>query len=84
MMEPGVYIVDLTMKAVPTNKSRLHPVTIFKEKYPVRLDKNGNISEDRKRMICKKLLKEKSVNYDRYIIRLTYVNPKFSSKIYGS
>ena len=85
MMERGVYIVDLEMKAIPLAKnSRLHPIRVMAEKYPVILNENGEIQIDCKKRICKSLMKNRSVNYDRYMITLNYKNPKFSTKIYGN
>lgn len=84
-MEHGVYIVDLEMKAVPRlPKSRLHPITIKAEKYPVILDERGVIVDSCKRRVSKSLMKSKSVNYDSYVVTLKYTNPKFSTKIYGT
>lgn len=85
MMEPGVYIVDLEMKAVPSAKnSRLHPINVKADKYPVLLDEQGIIPYECKKRVCKTLMKDKSINYDRYIVTLNYKNPKFSTKSYGN
>lgn len=85
MMEPGVYIAEIVMKAVPASKkSRLHPINATHDKYPILLDEHGNITHECKKRICKNLMGDKSVNYDRYIVTLKYKNQKFSTKSYGS
>lgn len=83
MMEHGVYIVDLEMRAVPRlTKSRLHPISVKSNKHPVTLNSDGSIAEDSKKRISKSLMKKKAVNYDNYIVTIKYSNPKFSTKIY--
>lgn len=84
-MEPGVYIAEIEMKAVPTAKnSRLHPIVVKYDKYPILLDENGNIPYECKKRTCKNLMGDKSVNYERYTVTLKYKNPKFSTKAYGN
>lgn len=85
MMEPGVYIVDLEMKAVPIAKnSRLQPISVKSERRPVILDENGNIEAASRKRSCMTLLEGRSMNYDKYRITLKYTNPKFSTKTYGN
>lgn len=84
-MEPGVYIADIEMKAIPIAKnSRLHPIYVKVNKYPLLLDSNGTIVSECKKRTCKNLMKDKSANYDRYSVTLKYNNPKFSTKVYGT
>lgn len=83
MMEHGVYIVDLEMKAVPRSaKSRIHPMSVKSNKHPVTLNSDGSIAEDSKKRISRSLMKKKAVNYDDYIVTIKYSNPKFSTKKY--
>lgn len=73
------------MKAVPAAKnSRLYPINVKTEKYPVLLDEQGRIPYECKKRVCKNFMKDKSSNYDRYIVTLNYKNPKFSTKAYGN
>ena len=81
----AVYIADIEMRAVPIKKnSRLHPIVIRKEMYPLLLDENHNLSYDELRRVSKRLMKDKSSNYDRYRVSISLSNVKFSTKVYGT
>ncbi len=81
----AVYIADIEMRAVPINRnSRLHPIVVRKEKYPLLLDENHNIVHECFKRVSKTLLKDKASNYDRYKITISLSNVKFSTKVYGS
>lgn len=79
----AVYIADIEMKAIPLNsKSRLHPIVVRKEKYPLLLDEDHKIDPICFKRVSKNLLKDKSVNYDRYRITINMSNVKFSTNVY--
>ncbi len=81
----AVYIADIEMRAVPIKKnSRLQPIVVRKEKYPLLLDENKNIVHECFKRVSKTLLKDKASNYDRYKITISISNVKFSTKVYGS
>lgn len=81
----AVYIADIVMKAVPIKKnSRLQPIVVRKDMYPLLLDENHNIVHECFKRVSKTLLKDKASNYDRYRITITISNIKFSTKVYGN
>lgn len=80
----AIYIADIVMKAVPiSSRSRLHPIVIRREKYPLLLDDDLKIEPESFKRVSKTLLKDKAVNYDKYRITIEISNIKFSSKVYG-
>lgn len=69
-MKPGVYVANITIKAVPLKGgTRLYPINRLLEKWPVGIKEDGSIVSDY--FIAKNIKRE---NINKY--RITYqVNP---------
>ncbi len=69
-MKPGVYVANITIKAVPLKSgTRLYPINRVLEKWPVGIKEDGSIVSDY--FIAKNIKRE---NINKY--RITYqVNP---------
>jgi len=69
-MKPGVYVANITIKAVPLKGgTRLYPINRLLEKWPVGIKEDGSVVSDY--FIAKNIKRE---NINKY--RITYqVNP---------
>lgn len=69
-MKPGVYVADITIKAMPIKHgTRLYPIDRVLEKWPVALKEDGSVVDD---YFIRRVIKKENIN--KY--RITYqVNP---------
>lgn len=78
---PSVYIADLKVRMTPKSpKSKLHPVIIEMQQYPIVMYDDGSVDEDSVVSAVKRYLKGRVNDFSKYVLKYDISNVKYSTK----